>query len=399
MRNISQFIYVLFLILFFSNESNSQTEEIKNIQLFGTKRNTQKSVFYKGEIINVSFDELSYNTNNYYYSIDHYDYDWNKSNIFKNEIISGYDDIRISDYKKSFNTLQKFTNYSFSFPNEKFTILLSGNYLLTVKDYNDNIIFQRKFIIVEKGNIGNIEISRSKDINKRNSYQNLKIKFRCIECVFDTRSKYKLVVLQNNNFNNYQLINNSTLKTSTEMIFDNILFKGGDEYLSFDNKNILITNNEIKQILTGNIYSTILYEDIENLSYSYNPDKNGIFINNTLSQNKDLESDYTKVSFSIRTNSDQDNDVYIVGGFNNHELIEENKLKKTKNNLYEKTIKLKQGYYNYMYVKSSNGLIESLSNFWQTENDYSAFLFQKKPIDRFYKIVGYTKKNSDNIVN
>ena len=52
-----------------------------------------------------------------------------------------------------------------------------------------------------------------------------------------------------------------------------------------------------------------------------------------------------------------------------------------------------------MYAKSNEGLIESLSNFWQTENDYSAFLYQKKPTDRYYKIIGYTKKNSDKIVN
>lgn len=399
MRNISQFINVLFFTLFFCNTLNSQTEKIKNIQVFGTNKNIQKYVFFKDEIINVSFDELSYDTKDYYYSIEHYDYKWNKSNVFKNEIISGYDDLRISNYKKSFNTLQKFTNYSFAFPNEKFRIKISGNYLLTVKDHNDNIVFERQFIIAGKGTIGNIEVSRPKEINKRSSYQSLKIKFRFIESIFDSRSKYKLVVVQNDNFNNYQLIDDSTLKTPVEMIFDNILFKGGDEYLSFDNKNILVTNNEIKQIISRDIYSTILFEDKENFSYTFNPDKNGIFINNNLSENKDLESDYTEVTFSLRTNNDHDNDIYIIGGFNNHEIIEENKLKKTKTNLYEKTIKLKQGYYNYMYAKSNEGLIESLSNFWQTENDYSAFLYQKKPTDRYYKIIGYTKKNSDKIVN
>ena len=90
MRNISQFINVLFLIFFFSNVSYSQTKKIKNVKIFGTNKNVQKYVFFKDEIINVSFDELSYNTNNYYYSIDHYDFQWNKTNIFKNEFISRF---------------------------------------------------------------------------------------------------------------------------------------------------------------------------------------------------------------------------------------------------------------------------------------------------------------------
>ena len=69
MRNIRQFINLLFLIFFFSNVTYSQTEKIKNVKIFGTNKNIQKYVFFKDEIINVSFDELSYNTNNYYYSI------------------------------------------------------------------------------------------------------------------------------------------------------------------------------------------------------------------------------------------------------------------------------------------------------------------------------------------
>ena len=177
MRNISQFINVLFLIIFYSNALQSQTEKIKNFKIFGTNKNIQKYVFFKDEIINVSFDELSYNTNNYYYSIDHYDFQWNKTRIFKNEFISGYDDIRISNFNKSLNTLQKYTNYTFSFPNEQFKIKVTGNYILNIKDSSDNIIFQRKFIVIENINAGNIEIYRPKNLKIRNTHQNLKIKF------------------------------------------------------------------------------------------------------------------------------------------------------------------------------------------------------------------------------
>ena len=399
MRIIGQFINVLFFGLFFINPLYNQSDKIKNIQLFGSITNTQKSIFYKDEIIRVSFDELSFKTNNYYYSLDHYDFEWNKSNIFKNEVISGYDDIRISDHEKSFNTLQKFTRYSFSFPNEKFNIKLSGNFILSVMDSDENTIFKRRFIIVENLNPGVIDISRPKNLTKRNSFQNLKIKFRCINCFFDSRSEYKLVVIQNNNLNSYRSIEKTTLRTTNELIFDDILFEGDDEYYSFDTKNILGTNNEIRQSIPDNIYSTILYEDFQNLNYTYKPDKNGVFINNSLNDDNNLESDYTNVTFSLRTTSSENNNIYVIGGFNDYETSEKYMLQKAGNNLYTKTIKLKQGYYNYKYVKTENGNTQNLSNFWQTENNYSAFLYQKKPTDRFYKIVGYTTKNSDKIVN
>ena len=81
MRIVGQFINVLFFGLFFINPLYNQSDKIKNIQLFGSITNTQKSIFYKDEIIMVSFDELSFKTNNYYYSLDHYDFEWNKSNI------------------------------------------------------------------------------------------------------------------------------------------------------------------------------------------------------------------------------------------------------------------------------------------------------------------------------
>jgi len=105
------------------------------------------------------------------------------------------------------------------------------------------------------------------------------------------------------------------------------------------------------------------------------------------------------VNFSLRTKNNNDSNIYIIGNFNNHEISEKHLLKKTEKNLYKYSIKLKQGYYNYKYVSVVNGVAKNLSNFWQTENEYSAILYQKKLTDRYYKIVGIAKKNSDKIVN
>ena len=89
----------------------------------------------------------------------------------------------------------------------------------------------------------------------------------------------------------------------------------------------------------------------------------------------------------------------MIGGFNNYELSDEFKLLETSKNTYVTELLLKQGFYNYKYVVKNNNLISDISNFWQTENEYTAFLYEKKPSDRFYKIIGYANKNSLKIVN
>ena len=178
-----------------------------------------------------------------------------------------------------------------------------------------------------------------------------------------------------------------------------MLFEGGDEYLSFDTKNILSTSNKIKKVLNDKIYNTILYDDLKKMIYSYNPDKNGKFIVNSNNNNNSTDSDYTLVKFTLNKESDFDENLFIVGGFNNHDLNEKYRLNKLSKNKFGIELKLKQGYYNYKYVKIKNGALKNISNFWQTENNYSAILYQKKQTDRYYKIVGFGEKNSFKIVN
>ena len=393
------FINYLFLIIFLLNNCFSQEKIVKSVSISGAPSNDNKIVFFNNEIMNVNFDELSAKPYNFYYSVEHYDYNWELSNIFKNEYITGFDDIRISNYKNSFNTLQKFISYSFNIPNKNFKINSSGNYKLIVKDNRNNIVFERKFVFINNYNLGNIEISRAKEINLINEFHNLKISFSCTNCIYDVNSQYKLVVLKNKNFNDLKIFEKPTLKTSNKLIFDNILFNAGDEYHGFDTKNILSTSNEIKRVENGPLYSTVLYDDVQKNKYSYNPDKNGIFKINNNGINENTESDYTKVKFSFLSSEDIIGDLYVVGGFNNYELSEEFKLLETSKNTYVTELLLKQGFYNYKYVVKNNNLISDISNFWQTENEYTAFLYEKKPSDRFYKIIGYANKNSLKIVN
>jgi len=63
----------------------------------------------------------------------------------------------------------------------------------------------------------------------------------------------------------------------------------------------------------------------------------------------------------------------------------------------EKKILLKQGFYNYKYV--INDSKNDIKNFRQTENNYTAILYEKDMLDGYFKIISTASKNSSKIVN
>ena len=393
-------IVSIIIFFFIVNPVFTQLNNVKSIKVESNGNLNSNIVFYKNDIINISFDILGGKKSDYYYQITHCDYQWNPSKISKLEYIDGFDDIRINNYVFSKNTFQSFTNFSFQIPNENLKIKIDGNYVIKIFDENYNEIFERKIIILNNLTNGLVNITRSKEILDSSYSQNIQALFsNTNNIIFNNNSDYKLAVIKNNNLNSSKYFSSPRLQTGSKIIYDNIKFKGGSEYLYFDSKNILSTSNEIKQVNFKNIYNTILYDDYEEPIYTLQPDINGTYIINANCSEKKTCADYTNVKFNLRTNKNYASDIYIIGEFNGHEISEQYKMKKYNGNFYSANLILKQGIYNYKYVFKTNNGFEDLSNFWQTENNYKAILYEKKITDRYYKIIGYGEKNSNNIVN
>ncbi len=165
-------------ILLFATVVFSQEQEIAppyNIKTVTFSQNVNNTIpfFRLGESFNLQFDDLFGNEEDYYYTIEHYNYDWTPSQLLKNEYLSGLDNQRIQDYQNSLNCLQIYSHYKLSFPNRFNQIIKSGNYIVKIFDDEQNIIFSRKFIIYEDLTSIGITIRRSRDMETINQKQNV----------------------------------------------------------------------------------------------------------------------------------------------------------------------------------------------------------------------------------
>src|SRR5699024_3032551 len=126
----------------------------------------QPPIFSLGSSLTLSFDDLHVNEKNYYYRLSHYNYDWTPSNISKSEYLDGFDESRIRSYANSSNTLLSYSHYELQIPNNDIKKLkISGNYILEVLDSDYNVVFSRKFMVVERLVGVDVQIKRSRDLS------------------------------------------------------------------------------------------------------------------------------------------------------------------------------------------------------------------------------------------
>lgn len=378
-------------------------QKIQSIQLFNPQTNDETPVIKMGEQLVLSFDDLTNGSNIYRYTIKHYDRNWNDDNLFFTEFATGSMNALLDQFQYSFNTLQAYTHYKLTFPNDKIQPKISGNYeLIVYQDSADQPLFKRRFYLVENGATLALNISRLADA--RNPNLNQRVEVKASPSGGDISSNVNsmtLNVMQNNNPN--MVITNQKASTvlGNQLLFQqmNLAFPGDNEFYYFDNKNMNIAADMVRATeIKDDVNQTYLHPVWAfPLNYQYQPDVNGAWYyrRNDLGRERDAEreADYSWVYFYLDSDP-VDRDIYVLGGFNNFIPAKENQMQydpATKQ--YVARIFLKQGFYNYVLAtKQGNGPLdfgEVNGNFWQAENLYQAFLYYA-PFGRNYDgLMGY----------
>ena len=403
--NKSSITILLFLLIFSKNYSqfHKLPENIFSVKIKGS--NQDYPVFNLSDKIFFSFDDLNTKKSSFYYKINHYDFEWKPSKILKSEYIDGYDDNLIESFDNSYNTLIDYTNYQISIPNKDLKLKISGNYSISIHSENGDFLFEKKFSVLNKMISTNIKIKKSSDLEKIDSHQNIDISVRCDNCnkFNGNSSDLKLVVIKNNNLNNFRVIEKPDYFLNNTLIYRDISFKGGNEFLNFDSSKINSTNVKVYKTELNDFYEIYLRTDIDRTDsfYQYNPDVNGSFVINKNFNNPEIENDYSLVKFSFKPDRiDKKNRVFIIGEFNDYKITNKYELK-LNNNIYKGEFKFKQGFYNYKYLSlETDGRIKKYSgNFWETQNIYIALLYHKKLTEKYYKLISISETSSVNIKN
>jgi hypothetical protein len=407
LKKILFFSLAFFFFLPQVTGQNFTASFVKSVQLRTENNENSNPVFMLGEPLFVSFDDLEADQKNYSYHIAHCNYNWEVSGTNPTLYIDGYDSFDIQDFKTSFNTLQNFTHHYFQIPNQNTRIKISGNYLLTILNEEEEICVQRRFVIYEPK--VNISAKSIRDRNLKNIDSKQVVQFSILHpnLIFNKPAQeLKICVLQNNDWNFIKKDLRPQFYKKNEIAYqynEETSFYGRNEFLNFDSKNITGTNVNIAGIgIRENGYHTYLYPTIPRaaIPYTYFPDINGAFVVRTLNGvDAATESDYTWVHFSLDTQSKNPKEkIYVYGAFNNYAMEEENMLRLNEDSqMLETTLQLKQGFYNYTFATleknhASTRLVEG--SFFETENDYTVLVYYKPFGARISEIIGVAKINS-----
>lgn len=349
------------------------------------------------DVLTVGFDQLSHEYHRYKYHIQHCEADGTPSDdIFENDFLVGFNDNYIEDYTESINTNQLYTHYSFQIPNNRCRLKMSGNYLLTVFDENndDERVLELPFYVVEPLMTMGMEVFTNTDatINKHHQQLNMRLDYGSLRVTYPER-QILTVVRQNG------LCTNASMRTGIKpnIVKDkglewthnqNLIFDAGNEYKKFE---ILDTDHPSMGVdrisWDGERFHAWVFTDEIQTSYLTDEDANGAFlIRNSDYSEIDYTSDYLIVHFTLKApksimapvidgawTTDADRTKYIMEW--NDEL-----------GLWHLAIPLKLGYYSYRYLTD-----DIQENFFQTENTYQGMTYYKGIGERTWRLVAFNE--------
>jgi len=399
--------FLFFLFSFLSNSQTKQANYIKSVQIRNTTSEFTNAVQPLQSIFTFSFDDILGNQEEYYYLITHCEIDWSPSGLPTSYYIDGFNNMQIYNSENSFGTLQNYTNYSFTIPNEDTKITRSGNYLIQILDVDETIVCERKITLYEQKTTLSLKISESRDLSNFNKKQALSLTLYTGELPVNYPDKeIKTFIYQNGDRQVSTPFLKPTFTNTNSYIYrpsKETEFYAGNEFYYFDNNQILANSRYIiRNYREDNTYNSVLATNKSraNNIYTYNPDINGQFLfRNSNLDNTDTEADYSLIHFSlVNKESYNDKDIYVYGAFNNFSFTENNRLKLDPTGTYLTTsIYLKQGFYNYDYVIKTYNSIDKHTisgSYQETENNYESLIYFQPINSIYYQVVGYGSANS-----
>lgn len=367
----------------------------------------------KGEQLLLSFDDIDNDKKTYSYTFVHCDAKWNPSDLMTSEYMTGFFEGNILNFNFSNNTLQKYTHWSVLFPTQNMALTKNGNYIVYVYLNGDkeNLVLSRRFMVFD--NKVTVSANIGQAIGNNDQYTKQHFDFSIISSSYDITNPFtdlKVVLTQNNRWDNavYDIKPTFTTPQTLTYSLDNAsTFNGGNEFRYFDTRSLITYTERIKNIYKDKEFKNhveLTTDEVRSSkTYMFYGDLNGGFLirNQDNSRNMSIEADYVWVNFFLKYDAPvAEGNFYVLGKLSDWKLDKSNRMTYNYDRMgYECNLYLKQGYYNYTYVllkdKTSAG-DETITegNYWQTENDYTIYVYHRQRGTYYDQLIGVRKFNS-----
>lgn len=354
--------------------------------------------------LEISFDELSHDTHQYTYTIIHLNANHQQSELTSGEFLRGFTTMDITDYEHSLNTSQLYTHYRFTFPSADMTITRSGNYAIQIyEDGNPDLrVADVCFSVVEPmvGIKGHVRANTDIEFNGR--YQQLDIDVETAALDIKDPSEICVLVRQNGRIDNEVSGIRPTFVEPKRLRYINqqaLIFEGGNEYHHFDTYSTFFAGAGVDRIVHDHAdYHAILNQGelLTGKSYMHDFDVNGQqLVNAERTDYDDTEAEYMWIHWALPTPEPWFDGVLYVGGdlFQNR-MSGDNRMEyDVENHCYWLSSLVKQGGadYQYWFVRKgekSATLLRTEGSHWETENDYTVYIFWREFGARADRLVG-----------
>jgi hypothetical protein len=391
-------------------------KDIHSVKLYkpGDQTSFPVIMLNSSDVLELHFDDLDADVKNYYYSFQLCNADWTPSILNTFEYTKGFQNVRITNYRNSSLSTIRYTHYQASLPDRSSSPSRSGNYLLKVFLNGDTsrLAFTRRFVVVENKTSVGAQVQQPFNSRLFKTDQKLQIAIKTDNRIqLFSPTDLKVVLLQNNNWQTSRLIDRPTIYRGNYYEYSDeeiTSMPAGKEFRWVDLRSFRLRGDRVLDISTksDSTFITVKPDPSRNgQAYVYYRDLNGSFTLEALENiNPFWQSDYAEVKFSYFPAGNkpfEGRDLYMFGEITNYASDNSGKMEFSKERgAYEKTLFLKQGYYNYNYAtlpldkKGYPDFSQTEGNYWGTENSYTVLVYYRPFGARADELIGYTSLNS-----
>lgn len=378
-------------------QQKSPPQQIQSIQFYkqGNTQNAPIIQLNSSDKLILEFDYLGEGSRQFKVMVSHRNRDWTESSLPFDFYLSGFNQTYFSNSLASFSQRPSYRHYTYEFPNSQLSFKVSGNYLLSIYNYEtDELLFSLPFFVSEdKGKLETrIEplFVQREDLRAEDQ---LFSRYQYPDFVDFPQFDLSFVYAQNQFWGRSKTVENYDTSSPEEVNFHlgrDDAFLSNYEFNTVDLRDLEVDGERILEVQKNTTPPTVfLQRDIQafDISPRVFPDvRFGLPVD-------DRNASYANIRFRLETAEKvtTQEKIYLVGDFNNWTINELNRMRyDTGTNLWEGTAFIKEGIYTYKYILLENGNINDLAldqGFLFKSQSYTTFIYFKDPSRNFDRLL------------